>query len=62
MSAGVDALGLEIPVTTSVGIAFGRPGGTDGDRLIAEADAAMYRAKATGKGRYCLHLPAPAPS
>ena len=36
----------------SVGVALGRPGVDTGDRLLGDADAAMYRAKASGLGSY----------
>jgi diguanylate cyclase (GGDEF)-like protein/PAS domain S-box-containing protein len=39
------------PLTASIGIAFGRSGGTDPDVLIGHADAAAYRAKERGTGR-----------
>jgi len=41
----------EIVLTSSLGIAFGRSRGTDPDALIADADAAMYHAKARGRAR-----------
>ncbi|MFN8104608.1 MAG: EAL domain-containing protein [Acidimicrobiia bacterium] len=41
----------EIVLTTSVGIAFGTGRATDPDALIADADAAMYHAKARGRAR-----------
>ncbi|MDX6243306.1 MAG: hypothetical protein QOE76_1029 [Frankiales bacterium] len=40
----------EIVVSASVGIAVARPG-DDADSLVRDADLAMYRAKALGKGR-----------
>ncbi|TQN44115.1 PAS domain S-box-containing protein/diguanylate cyclase (GGDEF)-like protein [Blastococcus colisei] len=46
---------LELTVTVSVGIALAEHPGADPDRLIAHADAAMYRAKANGRGRAELH-------
>jgi diguanylate cyclase (GGDEF)-like protein/PAS domain S-box-containing protein len=41
-------------VGASVGIAIGAPGATDPDALLAEADAALYAAKASGKGAWVL--------
>jgi EAL domain-containing protein (putative c-di-GMP-specific phosphodiesterase class I) len=40
-----------VSVGASVGIATSRDGGTDADALLAQADAAVYRAKAAGRGR-----------
>ncbi|PZC45766.1 MAG: putative signal transduction protein [Chloroflexi bacterium] len=40
-------------VTASIGIAFGM-GSRDGQDLIKEADAALYRAKARGRARYAI--------
>jgi diguanylate cyclase (GGDEF)-like protein len=44
--------GLEAHVTCSIGIALFPPDGADGPALLRAADAAMYRAKAAGKGRH----------
>ncbi len=38
----------------SIGIALGTPGRDKPAELISRADAAMYRAKRSGKGRYAL--------
>jgi len=48
--------GREVSVRSSVGIAFSAPG-LDADRLLRNADVAMYRAKSQGKGRYALYAP-----
>jgi diguanylate cyclase (GGDEF)-like protein/PAS domain S-box-containing protein len=45
--------GVEVFVTTSVGIALG----TDVDHLFRRADVAMYRAKSAGKAQYALYAP-----
>jgi hypothetical protein len=37
----------------SIGVALSRPG-VDGDALLSNADAALYRARALGGGRMCL--------
>jgi diguanylate cyclase (GGDEF)-like protein/PAS domain S-box-containing protein len=42
-------------VTASIGIALNRQGYRQPDELIHDADMAMYRAKAMGKGHYVLH-------
>ena len=42
----------EVTVSASVGVALCAPEGTLPEQLIADADAAMYRAKALGKRRY----------
>lgn len=41
----IDADGLSITVTPSIGIAIYPRNGTDADQLVRNADAAMYRAK-----------------
>jgi diguanylate cyclase (GGDEF)-like protein len=44
--------GRETQVTTSIGIALNEPGHGDPSTLLRNADAAMYRAKHGGTGRY----------
>jgi len=44
--------GNELLITTSVGICFHPNDGHDPATLVRNADAAMYRAKASGKNRY----------
>ncbi len=48
----VDLEGREIFPAVSIGIAVSEPGLTDPDQLIRNADAAMYRVKESGSGRY----------
>jgi diguanylate cyclase (GGDEF)-like protein len=43
--------GQELRVGASIGIALAQDAGVDADALFAEADAAVYRAKAHGRGR-----------
>ncbi|HRF08464.1 MAG TPA: GGDEF domain-containing protein [Xanthobacteraceae bacterium] len=47
-----------IPISASVGLAQWRSQiGEEPDRLIAEADRALYAAKRSGKDRYAIHEP-----
>jgi diguanylate cyclase (GGDEF)-like protein len=48
----------EVFVTASIGIAVGPADGVDGDVLVKNADAAMYRAKEQGRDRCELFTPA----
>lgn len=41
----------EVTITASVGVVIAGPSPTDAQALLRDADAAMYRAKAAGKGR-----------
>jgi len=50
--------GREVSVHASVGVAVGRAGATDPGGLLREADTALYRAKAAGKGDYAVFDPA----
>ena len=49
--------GREIAVHASIGIATGRSGDVTADELLANADVAMYSAKASGKRRYAVYEP-----
>ncbi len=44
---------IEVPVTASFGLAGALPGELDVKALIGRADAALYRAKQTGRNRIC---------
>ncbi|MFC7310756.1 putative bifunctional diguanylate cyclase/phosphodiesterase [Streptomyces monticola] len=48
--------GQDVRVAASIGVAFAEPGVTAGE-LLRNADLAMYRAKAAGKGRVVLYAP-----
>jgi diguanylate cyclase (GGDEF)-like protein/PAS domain S-box-containing protein len=45
----------EVAVGASVGMALGGPGQEDPETLLRAADAALYRAKRAGKGRYAVY-------
>jgi diguanylate cyclase (GGDEF)-like protein/PAS domain S-box-containing protein len=49
--------GRELVVTASLGIALAEAGQDDGQSLLRDADVAMYRAKAAGKGRHVVFDP-----
>jgi predicted signal transduction protein with EAL and GGDEF domain len=44
--------GREVFVTSSIGVALSTPEYVDPEEILRHADAAMYRAKKLGKGRY----------
>lgn len=50
------ALGAHTLVSgASVGVVGVHAGATDPEQLLRDADIALYRAKAMGRGRYCVH-------
>jgi diguanylate cyclase (GGDEF)-like protein/PAS domain S-box-containing protein len=52
LSQPLRAGGAELRLSASIGVALAEPGdGVDGERLIGDADAAMYRAKERGGAR-----------
>lgn len=53
--------GQSLQIGASVGVAISKGGGTDVDRLVREADAAMYEAKRSGGGGVRLAAPASSP-
>lgn len=61
----IDINGLQIRVGVSIGIAtcLGEQAGTMSvKQLVSQADDAMYRAKAEGRNRYVMHIPASSPT
>ena len=57
LSAPVDALGHQLTVSTSVGIAIAPSDGTEVDQLLRNADLALYRAKSDGRSTYRFFEP-----
>jgi diguanylate cyclase (GGDEF)-like protein/PAS domain S-box-containing protein len=49
--------GHDLTVTSSIGIANYPDDGVDGDTLLANADAAMYRAKEVGRANFQFYTP-----
>ncbi len=47
--------GSEFTITASIGISIYLDNGEDGETLLKQADAAMYRAKEAGKNNYQFH-------
>ena len=52
-ATGFDACGAPRPVTVSIGVSALSASASDGTSLMAAADAALYRAKETGRDRVC---------
>lgn len=50
----IDLENLDIKITVSIGVAMNLPTHVDGEALIQCADAALYRAKESGRNRVCL--------
>ncbi|MEM8983531.1 MAG: EAL domain-containing protein [Pseudomonadota bacterium] len=57
LSERYELAGNEVYVTPSIGAALFPEAGGDVGELIKAADAAMFRAKQRGAGRFCLHRP-----
>lgn len=51
------AKSIEVYVGASIGIALSKPGDIDAERLLKQADMAMYRAKTSGKNTTCIYTP-----
>lgn len=59
LGAAFELHGHEIRMSCSIGVALGSSGYRRPEELLRDADAAMYRAKAQGKGRYAVFAAAP---
>jgi diguanylate cyclase (GGDEF)-like protein len=57
MSAPFDLSGFELRMRASIGISLWPQHGQTGEELLKAADAAMYRAKASGRGKYEFFSP-----
>ena len=55
--APIELDGRGFPITASVGIARAGPGESSADRLVRDADLAMYSAKAKAKGSWAVYRP-----
>src|SRR5919106_1019464 len=53
----IEVAGERLGVHISLGIAVGAPGNHDPDELLRRADVALYEAKRSGKGKFCLFHP-----
>lgn len=54
VSAPYQIAGARVVIGTSVGIAIARPDDDSADHLLKNADMALYRAKADGRGTHCF--------
>ena len=54
LGAPYDIDGTCVAIGTSVGIAVATGGGRDANRLLKNADIALYKAKGEGRGTFCL--------
>lgn len=48
---------IEVYVGASIGISLTKPGTINAERLLKQADLAMYRAKTNGKNTTCIYTP-----
>ena len=54
MRSDFDIVGGGRPVSTSIGIAISHGDDSDGNALLRRADAALYRAKESGRNKFCI--------
>jgi diguanylate cyclase (GGDEF)-like protein len=57
LAAPYDIEGQQLDIGVSIGIAIAPADGKSADQLLKNADLAMYRAKADGRGSYCFFEP-----
>lgn len=57
LSAPYEIGGQQLDIGASIGLAIAPTDGTSADQLLKNADLAMYRAKADGRGSYCFFEP-----
>jgi diguanylate cyclase (GGDEF)-like protein len=54
LAAPYEIEGQQLDIGASIGLAIAPTDGTNADQLLKNADLAMYRAKADGRGSYCF--------
>jgi diguanylate cyclase (GGDEF)-like protein len=57
LAAPYEIEGHQLDIGVSIGIAIAPTDGANADQLLKNADLAMYRAKADGRGSYCFFEP-----
>ncbi len=57
LGAPYDIEGQQLDIGASIGLAIAPADGKNADQLLKNADLAMYRAKADGRGSYCFFEP-----
>jgi diguanylate cyclase (GGDEF)-like protein len=57
LGAPYDVEGQQLDIGVSIGLAIAPADGKSADQLLKNADLAMYRAKADGRGSYCFFEP-----
>lgn len=58
----INVAGIEVSITTAIGVAVSRPDREHPEQAVRHADLAMYHAKQRGPGRYHLHEPTGTPA